>query len=401
MSVAIELRYGVERCGGTFPSDGDVGALVERARGAFEGLRGVAAGRLTLLASGGARIRGDDRGFDLRGRVLAKHERTGKVLKIMVVASGAEGAGAGGTSRGAEALRATRLKKEADAKAKAKADADADADAARSRDGASDETNERFAAWAATGIVGMRGCARREVASRAFDLGGKVRVLDYGANRLETVSPRISELSNVARIVLRDNALRSMPWSAIASLTRLTHLDLSGNAALGNDVATATPTCASLETLSLARCDIAGEVCDDFFRGLPRLKHVSLVANRLERLPAFETNGLLEVVDASRNAVVSIPASYGALACLRSLNLVGNRIELEGIPVELLKHAKALVELNLRENPILVEALRERDGWSEFEARRKRRADKALDSRVMLGDNVFDEGADNDRFVRH
>mgnify|MGYP003311854203 CR=1 FL=1 len=55
MSVAIELRYGVERCGGTFPSDGDVGALVERARGAFEGLRGVAAGRLTLLASGGAR----------------------------------------------------------------------------------------------------------------------------------------------------------------------------------------------------------------------------------------------------------------------------------------------------------------------------------------------------------
>jgi hypothetical protein len=291
------------------------------------------------------------------------------------------------------------LKKEADAKAKA--DADADADAARSRDGASDETNERFAAWAATGIVGMRGCARREVASRAFDLGGKVRVLDYGANRLETVSPRISELSNVARIVLRDNALRSMPWSAIASLTRLTHLDLSGNAALGNDVATATPTCASLETLSLARCDIAGEVCDDFFRGLPRLKHVSLVANRLERLPAFETNGLLEVVDASRNAVVSIPASYGALACLRSLNLVGNRIELEGIPVELLKHAKALVELNLRENPILVEALRERDGWSEFEARRKRRADKALDSRVMLGDNVFDEGADNDRFVRH
>ena len=283
----------------------------------------------------------------------------------------------------------------------AEIDADADADAARSRDGASDETNERFAAWAATGIVGMRGCARREVASRAFDLGGKVRVLDYGANRLETVSPRISELSNVARIVLRDNALRSMPWSAIASLTRLTHLDLSGNAALGNDVATATPTCASLETLSLARCDIAGEVCDDFFRGLPRLKHVSLVANRLERLPAFETNGLLEVVDASRNAVVSIPASYGALACLRSLNLVGNRIELEGIPVELLKHAKALVELNLRENPILVEALRERDGWSEFEARRKRRADKALDSRVMLGDNVFDEGADNDRFVRH
>ena len=128
---------------------------------------------------------------------------------------------------------------------------------------------------------------------------------------------------------------------------------------------------------------------------------MSLVANRLERLPAFETNGLLEVVDASRNAVVSIPASYGALACLRSLNLVGNRIELEGIPVELLKHAKALVELNLRENPILVEALRERDGWSEFEARRKRRADKALDSRVMLGDNVFDEGADNDRFVRH
>jgi len=395
MSVAIELRYGVERRAVTFPRDGDVGELVERARGAFEGLRGVAAGRLTLLASGGARIRGDDRTFDLRGKVLAKHEATGKVLKIMVMANAGDGGGGGGISRGAEALRAARLKKEADAKAKA------DADAARSRDGASDETSERFGAWAATGIVGMRGCAQTEVASRAFDLGGKVRVLDYGANRLETVSPRISEFTNVVRIVLRDNVLRSMPWSAIASLTRLTHLDLSGNAALGNDVAAATPTCASLETLSLARCDIAGGVHDAFFRGLPRLKHVSLVANKLERLPAFETNRLLEVVDASRNAVVSIPASYGALACLRSLNLANNRVELEGVPVELLKHAKALVELNLRENPILVEALRERDGWSEFEARRKRRADKALDARVMLGDNIFDEGADNDRFVRH
>ena len=33
--------------------------------------------------------------------------------------------------------------------------------------------------------------------------------------------------------------------------------------------------------------------------------------------------------------------------------------------------------------------------------RRKKRADKALESRVMLGQNVFDEGADEDRFIRH
>ena len=62
MSVAIELRYGVERCGGTFPSDGDVGALVERARGAFEGLRGVAAWRLAPTAA--ACSRAAARGFE-------------------------------------------------------------------------------------------------------------------------------------------------------------------------------------------------------------------------------------------------------------------------------------------------------------------------------------------------
>jgi len=45
--------------------------------------------------------------------------------------------------------------------------------------------------------------------------------------------------------------------------------------------------------------------------------------------------------------------------------------------------------------------LRDINGWDAFDARRKARANKALESRVMLGSSVFDEGADSQRFVRH
>lgn len=162
-----------------------------------------------------------------------------------------------------------------------------------------------------------------------------------------------------------------MLWFVIVFLTRLTYLDLSGNAVLGNDVAIATSMCVLFEMFLFVWCDIVGEVCDDFFWGFFRFKYVLFVVNRFERLFAFETNGLFEVVDVSRNVVVLILVLYGVFVCLCLLNFVGNCIEFEGIFVELLKYVKVFVELNLRENSIFVEALRERDGWSEFEGRRK------------------------------
>ena len=122
----------------------------------------------------------------------------------------------------------------------------------------------------------------------------------------------------------------------------------------------------------------------------------------METLPAFDENEQLEIVDASRNKHIRrIPDSYAKLTHLQSLDVSGNAIDADGVPAALLRDATSLTELSLRDNPLTLESLRTRDGWDAFDARCKKRADKALESRVMLGRNVFDEGADEDRFIRH
>ena len=52
-------------------------------------------------------------------------------------------------------------------------------------------------------------------------------------------------------------------------------------------------------------------------------------------------------------------------------------------------------------NNVGMEELRDRPGWSVYDARRRARAGKVLESRVMLGDKAFDEGADIERFHHH
>ena len=181
----------------------------------------------------------------------------------------------------------------------------------------------------------------------------------------------------------------------------MTFLDLSGNR-VDSVAADAALECASLRTLSLARCGLSKRLPEAFFRSLRKLRHVSVAENALETLPAFDENEQLEIVDASRNKHIRrIPDSYAKLTHLQSLDVSGNAIDADGVPAALLRDATSLVELSLRDNPLTLESLRTRDGWDAFDARRKKRADKALESRVMLGQNVFDEGADEDRFIRH
>lgn len=249
----------------------------------------------------------------------------------------------------------------------------------------------------------MRGMGATEIDDAVFELGERVRVVDAAGNALTRVPPKIARLSNLTRLTLRDNALRAdgVPWSSFASLRALTFLDLSGNR-VDSVPADASLACASLRTLSLARCGLSKRLPETFFRSLRKLRHVSIAENALEALPSFDENEELEIVDASRNKHVRrIPDSYAKLAHLRSLDVSGNSIDADGVPIALLRDATALAELSLRDNPLTLESLRTRDGWDAFDARRKKRADKALESRVMLGRNVFDEGADEDRFIRH
>jgi len=393
MTTKVEVKHDGKTLAFECAESETFATFVERVREGF-GTQSTSASRATFLSAGGARVAGDDVAFDF-GALLRKNSRRGRLKMMMVVAS-AEGGErrrvAGGASRGVEALRAARAEKSAREEAR------------REANGSSSSSIEaRKTAWASTGIVGMRNAGATEMDDAVFELGERVRVVDAAGNALTSVSAAIARLTNLTRLTLRENALRGdgVPWSSFASLRALTFLDLSGNR-VDSVPADAALECASLRTLSLARCGLSKGLPEAFFRSLRKLRHVSVAENALETLPAFDENEQLEIVDASRNKHIRrIPDSYAKLTHLQSLDVSGNSIDADGVPAALLRDATSLTELSLRDNPLTLESLRTRDGWDAFDARRKKRADKALESRVMLGQNVFDEGADEDRFIRH
>lgn len=274
----------------------------------------------------------------------------------------------------------------------------------RSSDASAAETgvdvDARAKAWRATGFVGLRACSLLEIPEDVFALGARARAVDVAGNRIRRVPRSLGDLIHITRLVLSDNALRerdAIPWCAFASLSELTFLDVSSNAM--EALPDAAPAFGALESLSLARNELVS-VPDAFFANAPKLRHLSIAYNAIEALPCAPPMSL-EYVDARANRIRRVPESYAALIRLQTLTLDGNAIDVDGIPSVVLKSTEALYELSLHGNPVKLESLRNVDGWNEFDARRKARANKALDSRVMLGSSVFDEGADKERYRRH
>ena len=371
-----------------------VGDLV---RAVDEASRGALSARDATFLSRKRRFRGDECDLDVRAMV---DECKGRVLKVMMVRSAAQSrnVATGGTSRGVEALRASRLAK-----------AEATAAAAKTQpQRCLNEMEARQKAWRATGVVGLRGVALVDVPPEVYALGERVRVLDVASNALESLSCNaLGTLVNMTRLVLRDNALGALPWSAFETLSALTYLDVSGNALESlpscddADVSSPPPSFAALESLSLARYKLK-RIPDGFFTRAPKLRHLSVANNALEELfPRAAPPRAIEYVDASSNRIRRVSETFASLPRLQSLVLDGNAIDIDGVPSAVLLRAEALVELSLHNNPVKLDALRDIDGWDAFDARRKARANKALESRVMLGSSVFDEGADSQRFVRH
>lgn len=370
-----------------------VGDLV---RAVDEASRGALSARDATFLSRKRRFRGDECDLDVRAMV---DECKGRVLKVMMVRSAAQSrnVATGGTSRGVEALRASRLAK-----------AEAAAASKKQPQRCLNEMEARQKAWRATGVVGLRGVALVDVPPEVYALGERARVLDVASNALESLSCNaLGTLVNMTRLVLRDNALGALPWSAFETLSALTFLDVSGNALESlpscddADVASPPPSFAALESLSLARNKLK-RIPDGFFTRAPKLRHFSVANNALEELfPRAAPPRAIEYVDASSNRIRRVSETFASLPRLQSLVLDGNAIDIDGVPSAVLLRAEALVELSLHNNPVKLDALRDIDGWDAFDARRKARANKALESRVMLGSSVFDEGADSQRFVRH
>lgn len=102
------------------------------------------------------------------------------------------------------------------------------------------------------------------------------------------------------------------------------------------------------------------------------------------------------VLEAHTNAISEIPESFSTLGALKSLNVANNRIA--RFPTAVLKECGELHTLDVRDNPVTMQQLRETPGYKQFEERRKMKLDKIVDAKIGAD---FWEAADYDAFYRH
>jgi len=115
--------------------------------------------------------------------------------------------------------------------------------------------------------------------------------------------------------------------------------------------------------------------------------------NKLKELPeSIGGCNSLEELRANGNSIEDVPSSICNLVCLKSLSLNGNKIR--QLPQNLLKDCTALQSISLHDNPITMDQFQQMNGFNEFEARRRKKFDKQIDSRVMMGSTALDEGVD-------
>lgn len=231
--------------------------------------------------------------------------------------------------------------------------------------------------------------------------GDRVRVADFYGNRIASLPSSVASLVGLTRLRLSNNRLASpaVAWEALCSLPNLAILAMENNA-LAGDVPACVGGLAKLEALALDGNELSSLPAE--MGRLASLERLSVAKNKLRALPPeLASCARLDAVDARWNLMTAVPAELADAPRLRSLLLDNNRIVLDGLPSALLSASRALAELSVHGNNVRMEELRELPGWEVYDARRRARAGKVLESRVMLGDKAFDEGADVERFHRH
>ncbi|KAM0833984.1 hypothetical protein ACQ4PT_063917 [Festuca glaucescens] len=200
----------------------------------------------------------------------------------------------------------------------------------------SDSPASRVARWRSTGIVALRDARLKVVPNEVLQMGKSLRTLDLTNNKI------VGSLSNLQQLTLSQNSLLYLPRSV-------------------------------------------GDLCNMLL--------LNVSDNKLNTLP--ESIGgckSLEELQANGNSIEDVPSSICDLACLKSLSLNGNKIR--QLPQNILKDCKALQNLSLHDNPISMDHFQEMDGFEQFEARRRKKFDKQIDSNVMMSSTALDEGID-------
>nr|XP_034575861.1 plant intracellular Ras-group-related LRR protein 7 isoform X4 [Setaria viridis] len=214
----------------------------------------------------------------------------------------------------------------------------------------SDSPASRATRWRSTGIVALRDARLKELPNEVLQVGNSLRTLDLTNNKL------VGSLSNLQQLSISHNSLMCLPKS-VGDLRNMLILNVSDNKL--KELPESIGGCNSLEELQANG--------PSTWRTNPEAKYPG-------------------------NSIEDVPSSICNLVCLKSLSLNGNKIR--QLPENILKDCTALQNLSLHDNPIMRDQFQQMEGFNEFEARRRKKFDKQIDSRVMLGSTALDEGVD-------
>ncbi|XP_050881925.1 plant intracellular Ras-group-related LRR protein 7 isoform X1 [Lathyrus oleraceus] len=273
----------------------------------------------------------------------------------------------------------------------------------------------RVSRWRSTGIVALRDSKLKTFPDEIIDLDRSVRTLDLTHNRIADIPLEISKLINMQRLVLTDNIIERLPVN-LGKLQSLKLMNLDGNriTSLPDELG---------QLVRLERLSISGNLLTSLPATIGSLRNLLILNvsnNKLQSLPESVGSCFsLEELQADDNLIEDLPSSVCNLSHLKSLCLDNNNVK--QIPLNLLKDCKALQNISLHGNPISLDqfqqvcscsqilfillthlffnaikvlAIIQMDGFQEFEARRKKKFDKQIDSNVMIGSKGLDEGVD-------
>ncbi|GAB2270076.1 Plant intracellular Ras-group- LRR protein 7 [Dionaea muscipula] len=251
-----------------------------------------------------------------------------------------------------------------------------------------DSKANMVARWRSTGIVALRDSKLKTFPDEILDLDRAVRTVDLTNNRIVDVPTEISKLINMQRLILADNLIQRLPMN-LGKLQSLKTMTLDGNRItdLPDELG---------QLIRLERLSISGNLLaylPETIGSLRNLQLLNVSNNQLKSLPeSIGSCFSLEELQANDNSIGDLPSSICNLIHLKSLCLNNNNVK--EIPTNMLKECKALQNISLHNNPISMDHFQQLEGFQEFEARRKKKFDKQIDSNVMISSNGLDEGVD-------
>ena len=191
--------------------------------------------------------------------------------------------------------------------------------------------------------------------------------------------------SNLKRLDLSGNRLRTLPENVFDGLSSLQTLDLSYNSeltALPEDVFDGL---SSLQTLTLYKASLTA-LPEDVFDGLASLQTLTLERNGLTELPEDAFDGLsgLQTLSVRDNRLSELPEDvFDGLSSLQTLNLSQN--DLSTLPEDVFDGLSSLQTLNLYSNHLTALPEDVFDGLSSLQA-----LDLSTNGLTALPEDVFD-----------